>query len=354
MGVKKKFSSEYKTSYKSKYPCFTKLYQQNLGYRIQRRSVEHFHHVEPFLWDTDSSENDSDNSSCTDILKRSKPASLPPHIYKHEKYNKAYKDQLEKLKQKFESNLKVTTPANNVQDKGVMTASLSLQQDVEDADSSPESKHRDRSDEDRKDDRFENDETEQEQVANNVNKEEPSNGGKTIKEQQSGQRRKPENPLQHKSMPKARSKSAGRFIPKPRPFSAPVGRPLKKEKEQEEDDKAPFLPYGYKYRSVNIGKKKTYNVRASADIFPSALLAQKRRKLLIAKQEELEKSTPYREKQKRALYDDFNEKVRRETAQWETEYRHHFAGYNKEVYERSLSARPASRHHNNDLLAATW
>jgi len=89
-------------------------------------------------------------------------------------------------------------------------------------------------------------------------------------------------------------------------------------------------------------------------IYPSALRAQKRRKALITKQEELEKSTSHREKQKRALYGDFNERVRRDTGKWETEYRHHFAGYNKEVYERSLSARPASHQHDSDLLAATW
>ena len=181
MGVKKKFTSEYKTSYKSKYPCFTKLYQQNLGYRIQRRSIEHFHHIEPFLWDTESSENDSDNSNCADVLKQSKPANIPPHVYKHEKYNKAYQDQLEKLKQKFESNLKVTTPTNNVQDKGVMTSSQYLQKDAEDAEtSSQESGHRDKAQVEKKEDRSENGEAEQEQIANNINEEEPSNGGKTI------------------------------------------------------------------------------------------------------------------------------------------------------------------------------
>ena len=177
MGVKNKFSSEYKTSFRSKYPCFTKLYEQNLGYRIQRRSTEHFHHVEPFLWDTDSSENDSDHSNCSELLKLSKPASLPPHVYKHEKYNKAYRDQLEKLKKKFESNLKVTTPSNNVQDKGVMTSSRSLQQEEETAKNTQRPQE---TEQEGRCERSQSYEDVQENTSANLNRGETSNGGMII------------------------------------------------------------------------------------------------------------------------------------------------------------------------------
>ena len=75
---------------------------------------------------------------------------------------------------------------------------------------------------------------------------------------------------------------------------------------------------------------------------------------MVSKREEDAKSASLKEKKKKALFNEFNEKVRRETAQWQTEYRSHYAGYEKGIYERSLSARPASRHQESTFLGATW
>ena len=51
-------------------------------------------------------------------------------------------------------------------------------------------------------------------------------------------------------------------IAKPRPVSAPLGRPAKKVKET-----GPvFLPFGYRDEERVTGSKKTHNVRASADV----------------------------------------------------------------------------------------
>ena len=176
MGVKKKYCSEYRTSFKSKYPCFTKVYEQNLGYRIERRSVEHFHHAEPFLWDTESSGTDSDQTNCAGVAN---PHSLPLHIYKHEKYNKAYRDHLEKLKQKFESSLKVTTPQNNVQDKAVMTTSHNLRQEQTQTNSA-ELAVRDKIERDGSHDRHRNggDDRERMSSTSSLDREEPSHSGR--------------------------------------------------------------------------------------------------------------------------------------------------------------------------------
>ena len=54
-----------------------------------------------------------------------------------------------------------------------------------------------------------------------------------------------------------------KFIPKPRPVSAQVCRPLRK---QARDDKPPFVSYGCMDKEKYTNNKKTYNVRASEDV----------------------------------------------------------------------------------------
>jgi hypothetical protein len=115
MGVKNRISSEYQRSFKSKYPCFTTAYERNVDYRIQRRSTEHFHQVEPFLWDSDSSENSSELGGCDQGNKVPRRiVTVPTHIHKHEKYNKAYRDHLKNLTAQLENNLRVTRDVSTV------------------------------------------------------------------------------------------------------------------------------------------------------------------------------------------------------------------------------------------------
>ena len=56
----------------------------------------------------------------------------------------------------------------------------------------------------------------------------------------------------------------------------------------------------------------------------------------MKRREEEMKKAPYREKREKAL---FNEKMNRETASWDTEYRNHFAGFDPSIYKRNLTAR---------------
>ena len=56
--------------------------------------------------------------------------------------------------------------------------------------------------------------------------------------------------------------------PKPRPSTAPASRPSTRAQSTPVDEphKAPFVPYGFKYKAKETGVKKTHNVRASADV----------------------------------------------------------------------------------------
>lgn len=55
-------------------------------------------------------------------------------------------------------------------------------------------------------------------------------------------------------------------LPKPRPMSAPLDRPAKKSPRATDEEKPPFLPYGFKDKERETGIKKTHNVRASVDV----------------------------------------------------------------------------------------
>ena len=67
-------------------------------------------------------------------------------------------------------------------------------------------------------------------------------------------------------------------------------------------------------------------------VYPAALRAQKRNKLQVEKLQEKQRSASAREKKKKAL---FNDKMSRETASWDTEYRRNYPAYSNTIYNIS-------------------
>jgi hypothetical protein len=75
-------NSEYNRAFKLKQDCVAQIYEENLGFRLNRGHVQKSHDNNPFIWETDS-----DTSSQED----SRPPSVPVHIFKHEKFIQSYK-----------------------------------------------------------------------------------------------------------------------------------------------------------------------------------------------------------------------------------------------------------------------
>ncbi|XP_033639121.1 centriole, cilia and spindle-associated protein-like isoform X3 [Asterias rubens] len=101
-----------------------------------------------------------------------------------------------------------------------------------------------------------------------------------------------------------------------RPHTAPGGKRVDVGKER-----APMIAFGWADRELKTGSKKTHNIKASADIYPSALRAMRRRELDIQRQQEQDKQSR-KEQKLRAL---FNIQPRDDTM-WTTEYRRNFIG----------------------------
>ncbi len=110
--------STYQKNYKSRYPAFTPVYEKNVDYRVDRRRLEHNHATGPFTWDdeweTSSEELNGHNGQ---ISKR--PHSLPPHKYKHDKFNKAYQEKMNNQTFVFQNRngISVFAPAKNTLSK---------------------------------------------------------------------------------------------------------------------------------------------------------------------------------------------------------------------------------------------
>ncbi|KAK2192934.1 hypothetical protein NP493_20g08056 [Ridgeia piscesae] len=84
-------STEYTRSYKPKvFVRAGRLYDENLEFRLQKREMEQNHTTSPFMWDPSDLETDSSDRSS----EQQRPMSVPPHKYKHEKFNRSYQKRL--------------------------------------------------------------------------------------------------------------------------------------------------------------------------------------------------------------------------------------------------------------------
>ncbi len=80
---------------RSRWPEHAESYEGSVGYRDMRRSLEHQHSSDAFIWDeVEWWEGDSVNSVAV------RPCSgIPLHRYKHQKFNQWYDDRLREFKQ---------------------------------------------------------------------------------------------------------------------------------------------------------------------------------------------------------------------------------------------------------------
>lgn len=121
-----------------------------------------------------------------------------------------------------------------------------------------------------------------------------------------------------------------------RPKSAPPSR----QSNQEPVRSQPFLAYGCGADERETSTKKTFNIRASSAVYPAALRAQKRNQLQVEKLKEKQRTASAKEKRKKAL---FNDKMARETASWDTEYRRNYPAYDNTMYKESGPDRSARK-----------
>ncbi|XP_071162549.1 centriole, cilia and spindle-associated protein-like [Mytilus edulis] len=106
-----------------------------------------------------------------------------------------------------------------------------------------------------------------------------------------------------------------------RPKSSPIYRP-------------PFVAYGCGDKERETGVKKSFNVRASNDVYPAAMKALVDHHERQKKRETARKCLSARERKRKALV---LEKAAKEVAGWQSEYRRMYPEYKAEEYARSVS-----------------
>ncbi|XP_038074731.1 centriole, cilia and spindle-associated protein-like isoform X2 [Patiria miniata] len=125
------------------------------------------------------------------------------------------------------------------------------------------------------------------------------------------------------SRPTKKHKASGRQPSRDRRRARPSTAPAERvDAKQEVQEQPPMVAYGWADQELTTGSKKTHNIRASADIYPSALRAMRRRELDIQRQTERDRQHNLREQKLKAM---FNMQPRDDTV-WLTEYQRNFAG----------------------------
>ncbi|XP_013069342.2 uncharacterized protein LOC106056941 [Biomphalaria glabrata] len=101
------------------------------------------------------------------------------------------------------------------------------------------------------------------------------------------------------------------------------------------NSKPPFISFGIGDVEDSITLHRTHNVRALADVYPTALKAKVRRNRDVKKHVEKGAVTHSAE----ALLDKLTGTGLKDSSVWESEYSKQFHGYEPKDYERALSAR---------------
>ncbi|XP_046364224.2 centriole, cilia and spindle-associated protein-like [Haliotis rufescens] len=111
--------------------------------------------------------------------------------------------------------------------------------------------------------------------------------------------------------------------------------------QPEVEHPAPFLSYGWAGAGRNLSQHKTFNIRATADVYPAALRAHSRR--ATAAQQRVASAIQMKEDRVQALLNSAaNERAKHEI-EWTSEYRQQYPAYSVGEYSRSLSARAHDR-----------
>lgn len=98
--------------------------------------------------------------------------------------------------------------------------------------------------------------------------------------------------------------------------------------------KPPFLAYGCGDKERETGVKRSFNVRASNDVYPAAMKALVNLHEQQKKRENNRRCLSARERKRKAL---ILEKAWKEVAGWQSEYRRMYPQYNHDEYARSAS-----------------
>ncbi|ELU16343.1 hypothetical protein CAPTEDRAFT_221111 [Capitella teleta] len=295
-------NTEYRRSFKEgNFRCSSRTFETNFDYRHDRRVQEHHHNSDVYTWDDDdSSDSESSSTSCHSI---ERPASVPAHKLKHQKLVDLYAKKLTKT-QDIQVRVPGTTSPDNESFKPNLTNSITP----------PSDRH------------LRHYPKEQQQK---------SDGSKVCRSVQVSpsleSSAKPREQRPKKPSP-VLIYSQKKFVPKPKKFPAEVARPLR-------SDKGPFLSYGCEDKELTTGSKKTHNIRASADVHASAIRAAERRKAAVEQMAREGVNSPCNQRSKKAIQNNFNEWMKKETNAWDTEYRRCFVGYEPNMYSRVLSAR---------------
>ncbi|ESO85393.1 hypothetical protein LOTGIDRAFT_229417 [Lottia gigantea] len=142
-------------------------------------------------------------------------------------------------------------------------------------------------------------------------------------------KKKIKRPDQSKKIPKG---SRTHTVKASRPSTAPSKQSVRRPR-------TPFVSYGAGDGDRYSGKLWTHNVLADTDVYPAALRAkEKHEEEMRKKVEKHDKYVWLDDRKKNAIL----KLMKKETGDWDTEYKRHYPAYDKVIYERALSARPDS------------
>ncbi|KAJ8308347.1 hypothetical protein KUTeg_013221, partial [Tegillarca granosa] len=107
-----------------------------------------------------------------------------------------------------------------------------------------------------------------------------------------------------------------------------------------DNNRPPFCAYGGGNSVTVTGQQRTFNVRASKQVYTAAVEAHYKQKEAERKRRSAERKAFLREKRKKKA---LAEKMARETASWQSEYCRNFPSYDSAEYERNCTSRNAKR-----------
>lgn len=267
-------------------------YYNNVEYRTHRRELEHAH--TPLSWDFEQDSGDSKTTSeeeVCDILQQKLQVIEEKDDEKSEDLIKQAKDKLEKYDSK-----------DNQNTEDVKRDICKLTDDIRTKGDNKDEVIQSKGGNDKPGKNLQS-QADNKKVVN-------SKGSKTFVCKQSDDLKLDLKSSEEKKNPK-----------KLRPKSSPIYRP-------------PFVAYGCGDKERETGTKKSFNVRASNDVYPAAIKALVDHHEKQKKRETARRCLSARERKRKAVV---QEKAAKEVAGWQSEYRRMYPEYNADEYARSVS-----------------
>ncbi|XP_022097934.1 centriole, cilia and spindle-associated protein-like isoform X2 [Acanthaster planci] len=256
--------SEYRKQYRDpKWGAHFPHYQEKVDYRVNRRRLEHHHQILDWDWD-------SENGNGEDGAGEGRPAMAP---------NRSNNNQVRR--------------GRRAEDREVQTPDWSKMRDDQLQDQNGV-------------------------VSGGRLGSSPVLDRKQMKKTDGGQRKdskSAQSTRKHKTASKHPSRDRRQVRPR-------TSSEKKADTGRRGPDRPPMVAYGWADEELTTGCKKTHNIRASADIYPSALRAMRRRQLDIQQRAERDRQHSLRERRLKAM---FNVPPQDDSV-WLTEYQRNFTG----------------------------